>query len=310
MKAFAKNYVKSMRLYYCFVTLTAGWAGMAMYGGGIALREKVVLSIFLFLSWGVNQIINDYLNIREDRINAPDRPMASGALKALPALLASGTAIAALILYSAVMSPASLIPLCAGVALNIAYSRTKLILFFGLSISCCAWYASAFLEHDALTMFTDEKNLAMWLALIVFNMAMTFYTTFKDAKGDRNAGKLTTPVKYGAKAAGKIGLIIGFAPALVLLSIGLMFRSDASNMPYVATAATAGLMFMLTGVLFYKNPKGKKTYGNLKYDFAALCAAQSAITALSMPLEGAVLCAASVAAVLIIFKWGYKNAAE
>ena len=43
-------------------------AGMAMYGEQIALREKIVLSIFLFLSWGVNQTINDYLNIREDRI--------------------------------------------------------------------------------------------------------------------------------------------------------------------------------------------------------------------------------------------------
>ena len=34
----------------------------------------------LFLSWGINQIINDYLGLKEDRVNAPNRPMVTGEL--------------------------------------------------------------------------------------------------------------------------------------------------------------------------------------------------------------------------------------
>ena len=82
MVSFIKAYLKSMRLYYSFVTGMAGWIGVAYYEllasnhseHTIEIipsqEKKIVILIMLFLGWGVNQIINDYLGLKEDRINA------------------------------------------------------------------------------------------------------------------------------------------------------------------------------------------------------------------------------------------------
>src|SRR5665648_593575 len=75
---FFKAYIKSMRLYYAFVTGIAGWIGVAFYEYIAtspfhtvemvpAMDKKALILAMLFLSWGMNQIINDYLGLREDR---------------------------------------------------------------------------------------------------------------------------------------------------------------------------------------------------------------------------------------------------
>ena len=101
MVKFFKAYVKSMRLYYSFVTGIAGWIGVAYYEFLVKSasehsieiaptpEKKLVILFLLFLSWGINQIINDYLGLKEDRINAPDRPMVTGELNPKWALLLS-----------------------------------------------------------------------------------------------------------------------------------------------------------------------------------------------------------------------------
>ena len=109
-------YVKSMRLYYAFITGIAGWIGVSFYNFCMPeqfdyARSGIILAM-LFLSWGVNQIINDYLGLPEDRINAPNRPMVTGELYPLGALLTSivlmvGVTIVAFFLNSA-MCAASL----------------------------------------------------------------------------------------------------------------------------------------------------------------------------------------------------------
>ena len=83
---FIKAYIQSMRLYYAFVTGIAGWIGMAFYEYIAkssfqtvelvpAAEKKALVLIMLFLSWGMNQIINDYLGLKEDKVNAPMRSM-------------------------------------------------------------------------------------------------------------------------------------------------------------------------------------------------------------------------------------------
>ena len=72
---FIACYIRSMRLYYAFITGISGWIGVAFYhflfpDRADAWRSALILCL-LFLSWGINQIINDYLGLKEDRINAP-----------------------------------------------------------------------------------------------------------------------------------------------------------------------------------------------------------------------------------------------
>ncbi|WP_424245946.1 geranylgeranylglycerol-phosphate geranylgeranyltransferase [Elusimicrobium posterum] len=308
---FIKSYIKSMRLYYCFVTLTAGAVGISMFNGA-AVADKAVLGLILFFSWGVNQIINDYLNIEEDKINAPQRPMVSGALNPKGALMVSACAISFIIIYSIYKNPAAVIPAAAGVVLNILYSKFKgygLLgcVFFGLSISCCAWFAYVLLGGN---LFMDAARWQMFSILVIFNMVMTYFTYFKDIAGDAAAGKRTLPVRLGAKKAGKLGMLLSFIPGAILFLLLIVITTYTQNIYFCILTPVAAGIFILTGFLFLKNSAGSKTYYNLKYNFAALCACQSALVCASRPLEGFILGVVSVLGVLIIFTRGYQNAAE
>jgi geranylgeranylglycerol-phosphate geranylgeranyltransferase len=121
---FAANYIKSMRLYYSFVTGVAGWVGVSLVSNELTPRALIALAI-LFSAWGVNQIINDYLGLPEDRINAPNRPMVSGELNINWALALSGVLIVISTTIAWWFSPISAVFLIIGVLLNVAYEYSN-----------------------------------------------------------------------------------------------------------------------------------------------------------------------------------------
>lgn len=136
IKKFVVAYVKTMRLYYSFITGIAGWIGVSFYFWLKEVRyatpitsddylRGIVVLVILFSSWGVNQIFNDWLGLPEDRVNAPHRPMVSGELNVRWALTTSLTlmGIAAIVSYH--LNPWSLIPLFAGFLLNFVYNYSK-----------------------------------------------------------------------------------------------------------------------------------------------------------------------------------------
>ena len=138
MLGFLRAYIKSMRLYYSFITGIAGWLGVSYYEylatqsplGGIEVippsEKKFVILILLFLSWGINQIINDFLGLKEDRINAPDRPMVTGELNAKGALaLTAFLLIVTALVTWFYLQPIALVFLFAGVVLNVVYEWAK-----------------------------------------------------------------------------------------------------------------------------------------------------------------------------------------
>jgi geranylgeranylglycerol-phosphate geranylgeranyltransferase len=119
-----------MRLYYSFVTGIAAWVGMACYehwaGCPVATGTRILILVIGFLGWGVNQVINDYLGLREDRINAPQRPMVTGRLNPGRAPFLSGLLILLSGLATALwLQPSALVLLVSGVALNVVYEKAK-----------------------------------------------------------------------------------------------------------------------------------------------------------------------------------------
>jgi geranylgeranylglycerol-phosphate geranylgeranyltransferase len=157
MIKFIKAYIKSMRLYYAFVTGIAGWVGVVFYDyitkTNISLvsdilisQKKIIILVFLFLSWGINQIFNDYLGLKEDRINAPNRPMVTGELNAKAALLVSTLLLIGVgIITYVYLQPIAIMPLVVGVLLNIVYEYAKGYgilgnIVFGVMIGNCTVY--------------------------------------------------------------------------------------------------------------------------------------------------------------------------
>jgi geranylgeranylglycerol-phosphate geranylgeranyltransferase len=289
---FARAYVQSMRLYYGFVTGIAGWIGVSFYSfccpGASSPARQATLLAMLFLSWGVNQVINDYLGLAEDRINAPHRPMVTGELPPRPALWVSAALLLAVVGVSCALSPWSVVPVVAGVLLNVLYEYAKAWSLlgnavFGLSIAMCTAYG--FLAAGPLPspIFTSNR-LSVFGLVALLNGLMTYYTYFKDYLGDRHAGKRTFVVRHGLATARYAGVAGAFLPTLAFLALawsGLLPWGEVLHQDvFVFCAVVTIFLQFWTAMLFWRHPVGSRTYFSLATNIRACVAGQVTLIAI------------------------------
>jgi geranylgeranylglycerol-phosphate geranylgeranyltransferase len=306
--SFTKAYIKSMRLYYSFVTGIAGWIGVAYYQfiansyekigtsnieatieTPTALSKQIVILIFLFLAWGVNQIINDYLGLKEDKINAPQRPMVSGTLNITWALSLSGFLMAVMLFVTwFYLEPVAIIPLVIGALLNVVYEYAKghgILgnIVFGLMISSCSLFG--FFASGPLEVYFTQSRYVVLFLIILINGLMTFYTYFKDYEGDKLAHKNTLVVKYGINTSRIIALCASFLPVLSFLLIYYVFHllEIHLNNIFIYLGMIYTFLQVWTGWLYFKYPVGEKTYYSLSANFRALTCGQATLIALFNP---------------------------
>jgi len=297
MFKFIKAYIKSMRLYYAFITGIAGWLGVSFYEFTTkelfpdiqvmpSAEKQILILLFLFLSWGINQIFNDYLGLPEDRINAPHRPMVTGELNAKMALIVS---ILLLVLVSIItyfyFEPIALIPLILGVFLNIIYEYAKGYglwgnITFGLMISMCSAYGFLASGPPAYPILTPDRVAVLGLVWLM-NSIMTYYTYFKDYEGDKLAGKKTLVVQYGIEKAKWLGVIFALVPAITFFIIYANHIIPVKlGMAFWILGFLTLFLEVWTGYLYYKNPVGEKTYYSLSTNFRACACGQATFVAI------------------------------
>ncbi|MCP3659871.1 MAG: UbiA family prenyltransferase [Bacteroidetes bacterium] len=288
MSLFLYNYIKSMRLYYAFITGISGWVGVSFYEflnpNSLNRHIKICILSMLFLSWGINQIINDFLGLKEDKINAPNRPMVNGNLKVKPALLLTILLLTLMSIITYFLNPLALIPAISGIILNVIYQYAKSFsllgnLIFGIMIAMCPIYG--FLACGPLLFTLNYLNILSVLSIITFlNGLMTYYTYFKDYLGDKETGKNTFIVKYGIQVSKNLGLA---APLIFILMISFfLFKSNlmndlVNNNEFIFCSIISAFLLLWTGFAYFKNPIGKKTYFNLSTNIRACCASQCVI---------------------------------
>jgi len=311
---FARAYIKSMRLYYSFVTGIAGWIGVSFYqfiahsegprGTSPYIKtievptppeKMLVILVILFLGWGINQIINDFLGRKEDRINAPERPMITGELNPAAALLVSTSlmAVSCLITWF-YLQPIAIVPLIAGVLLNVVYEYAKGYgimgnIVFGIMISMCGLYG--FYASGPMELWMTKSRLSALIFIAVMNGLMTYYTYFKDFTGDMISGKKTIVVKFGLEKNRYISIAASFLPSILFLIGYYGFGSFeiTLNKIFVVLAVLTVFLQIWTGYLYYKNPKGEMTYYSLVTNFRACTCGQTTIIALFNPILGMIL---------------------
>lgn len=292
MGRFLRAYVKSMRLYYAFVTGIAGWLGVSFYRfcapEHTHWARNTLILILLFLSWGINQVVNDYLGLKEDRINAPHRPMVTGELDPRRALTVSLSLMAAVCVLSWFLNPWSVIPVGAGVMLNVIYEFAKAWSLwgnavFGVSIAMCTVYG--FLAAGPLPspLFTSNRLCAVAL-VAVLNGLMTYYTYFKDAAGDAAAGKHTFIVRHGLHVSRWAGLAGAFLPTFLYLGFHLLGWMPLADVlfprDFLFCAVITVFLQLWTAVLYFRYPQGERTYFSLVTNFRACVAGQVTLIAI------------------------------
>ena len=291
-KRFVYAYIKSMRLYYAFITGIAGWVGVSFYEfclrGRLPLWRSGLVLVMLFLSWGINQIINDYLGLPEDRINAPNRPMVTGELNPRLALAVSGVLMGLVLVVSVALNPWACLPVAVGVLLNVLYEYAKAWslmgnVVFGLSIAMCTLYGFLASGPVPTPVFTSNRLSGLVLVALL-NGLMTYYTYFKDAEGDARAGKQTFVVRHGLTAARYAGVVGAFLPTLTFLVFhaagwlplgDVLFREH-----FVFCGVMTIFLQMWTAWLFFRHPVGERTYFSLATNIRACVAGQITLIAI------------------------------
>ena len=292
MIAFARAYIRSMRLYYAFVTGIAGWLGVAFYQfccpDQICHGRNALILVLLFLSWGINQIVNDFLGLREDRVNAPNRPMVTGELNPRGALALSSALMGGVMILTWFLNPLALIPVAIGVLLNVLYEYAKAWslwgnAIFGLSIAMCTAYGFLAAGPTPRPLFTSNRLCAFALVALL-NGLMTYYTYFKDAAGDAAAGKRTFIVRHGLHVSRVTGLLGAFLPTIVFFSFAKLNWLPLGDVLFMRDFVFCGLITLFlqlwTAVLYFRHPTGERAYFSLVTNFRACVAGQVTLIAI------------------------------
>lgn len=313
---FLKSYIKSMRLYYSFITGIAGLMGLLYYQYIAQSNDLIALSTYirrtvevqtsewkmflimmiLFLSWGVNQIFNDYLGLKEDRINAPDRPMVKGDLHPVIAMLVSSFLMLGVFIFTwFYLEKVAIIPLVVGVLLNILYEYAKGYgiwgnIVFGVMISTCGMYGFLAAGPSETYIFTPSR-IFMLIYIAIINALMTFYTYFKDYEGDKASGKKTIIVQYGLEKSKILSIIVSLLPTFIFLFFYFVLKiwTIQLNGMFILLGVLTICLQIWTGYLFFKNPKGEMTYFSLVMNFRACACCETALIALFNPEVGVAL---------------------
>jgi geranylgeranylglycerol-phosphate geranylgeranyltransferase len=289
---FIQAYVRSMRLYFAFITGIAGWIGVSFYDfcmpDQVSVLRRALILCMLFLSYGINQVVNDYFGLAEDRINAPNRPMVTGELNPRAALWVSAGLMAGVIGWSWVLGPWAVAPVILGVLLNVLYEFAKswsLIgnIVFGLSIAMCTAYGFLASGPSPSPVFTSNR-ISVFLLVAILNALMTFFTYFKDYTGDAAAGKRTFVVKYGLRTARYAGVAGAFVPTLAFYFFQFMGWLPQSDILFQRDFIFCGVVTLFlqiwTAVLYFVHPEGDHTYFNLVTNIRACVAGQVTLIAI------------------------------
>lgn len=297
IRQFISAYVKTMRPYYSFITGIAGWIGVSFYffvkerDCGVNsvtqadwVRGLIALTI-LFLSWGVNQVFNDWRGLAEDRINAPNRPMVTGELNVRWALATSLTLMGIASIVTCFLNPWALIPLLLGFVLNFVYEESKAWgiwanLVFGIMISMCMIYGFLAVGPLIGDFFTTNRVCALIL-VIYMNGLMTFFTYFKDYEGDKAAGKRTYIVRAGVDTARRIGIYGSLVPTILFLGMRWagLWPFEITN-EFIFCGVMTAFLQVWTAVRYYRNPIGPRSFFSLATNFRACACGQVTLIAI------------------------------
>ncbi len=300
-------YIKSMRPYLFFLSGMAGLLGIMFSGTNASIGRIISILSVVFLGWGVNQVVNDLLGLKEDRINAPHRPLVTGTLP-IPVAIYFSIFLFVLGGYITYLLNAQALVLYFLVfAINIVYEYAKSIplfgnIVFGFLLVPCIYYGSMCMNGRGLEILLDEKLLILAIAAILINITVAFFTYYKDFIGDRIAGKRTIIVQLTPDRAKYLNYLVSMLPFLVILFLlfSPMWKENI-NLYFIGFMFSTFIILQYTAFLFFKSPQGERTYYSLKWNFRGAVLFKTSFIALVNPLMAAILYAINFILVGFLF---------
>lgn len=276
-----RAWLRLWRFHFAPLTLATGVAGMAAWPGPVSRPGLLCGALLCFTGFGVGAVLNDYADREADAINAPERPLVSGALDPRSVLL-TACVVAVLVSGAALLAaPAAVLWGALTLGGHVLYGRWKRIpmlgnLTNGADIALFAVVgAAAAAGRGAGGWWPLEAPVAAVLGLCALvHSGFCLATYFKDVPGDRAVGYRTLPVVLGPWTARWLLVPfwvggVGLAAALALGAPGLLGADRVAPVLWPVLAASGAAM-AVAQIELARDPRGRAYEALLWYSRGAI----------------------------------------
>lgn len=221
-----KEYLDVTRPINCFMFFFAG-----LFACYIAIKSIEVFfdysiifgSISLFFMSAGGHVINDYFDVKVDKINNPRKPLPAGKIKLKHALTFSIILFLISMIISSLINIKTLLLSSIMCILMVIYGKySKMIKIAGNAI--VSLIVSLILVYAIF--ITDKAFPIAWIILPVFfiNMSREIAKDIEDVKGDESISRSSLPLKLGIKKSSIISflfLVLTFVFACIPFFFGV-----------------------------------------------------------------------------------------
>jgi len=244
MRARIYAYIAEIRPANCLMAAFAELIGIVVSKTTLSfgvIGSGVLAFVAVFLVAAGGNVINDYFDVAIDKVNKPRRALPSGRITQRDALLYAIT----LSLFGIAVA-LFLNPICLGLAtLNAA-----LLVLYSWKLKRSALVGNLLVGYltGSVFLFGGAAVSSVFLPGILFLSAMLAITSreivkdVEDLPGDKRAGALTLPIRYGV------------APSLAVATFFMLAAVAISPLPYVISIlgpAYVGIIVVADSILLY-----------------------------------------------------------
>ncbi|RLE60266.1 MAG: hypothetical protein DRJ35_03775 [Thermoprotei archaeon] len=247
-----KSYSRLARIDHGVLTAIAVVAG-GISSGVMDFTKLFLAVISAFFAEVFLFVTNDILNIEEDRLNSPDRPLVTGEVSFREAWTISAVSLAIAVFLSYFIGFVAFLIMVTVLAIGFVYNwALKKVGFLG-NVIVAAVTASSFLYGGAATAgYIGEKIFLYFLIAFTANVGREIVKGIRDIKGDLRAGVRTVAILFGEKSAGLVAAFFMIV-AVALSFFGLKYTSKP--VIYMALISVTDFLFMYSSAAIVMYPR-------------------------------------------------------
>ncbi len=197
---------------------------------------------------GASQIINDWCDREVDALNEPHRPIPSGRVPAITALLFAWLWSALAMTWGAALG--TTVAIATGIALVLAWAysapplRLKRNGWWGNSAVAISYEGLAWVTGAALFLNGQVPGMPILALAALYSVGAHGIMTlndFKSINGDRAMGLRSLPAMLGAAPAAKLACAVMLAPQLTVITLLVYWQAPWFALAVAALVAAQGL---------------------------------------------------------------------
>ncbi len=229
---------------------------LALGGTPGNLSPIVLISAFLvgFSISGSSMILNDIIDIEIDKINAPNRPLPSGAISIRAAKACFTVLVAIGLAASLVTGLDSLLVAAAGAGASVLYNAKLKLKGFPGNIAVAFLTSLPFLYAFTVVDSPNPTVLVFWAMVFLSVLGREIAKDIADVEGDAVKGARTVPIVLGRRTA---AVLSGFfyISAVGLSPLPLILKIVKRPLVYASGVSVVDAVLIISTIILIASPR-------------------------------------------------------